>query len=800
MHLLKDWPPDRTSQLSKRKRETPESLIKEDGKKKYKIEDHDSEDEELFVQAQIDKASLSSSSSKANGSPRKRDPLAAIEEASPKTSKNQSRSPNHCEDITVPTAEASVHSNSPGDFSSADQNWNSSKVTQLKPRRIDTARGMSPLDPRSPEYGLSWNQSKDSNPPSRRPSETMPPPLSTTGKGSPLDSSIPFTPKVKTNPRISSGTTPVTDLVPVTSNFSGFAKSLISASSVNVKLDNINEATIHSEAENRRFQKYNVAYHSLMDRANLRQEALHKAKVRLSKQFEAQTASQTVIADHLDEQLAQPSVPSVNGSHDSDVMSIVRKEIADIRKELRALRTGLDTQERKCIRQSDLDRYDDKAKALQQQNTTHLQALNTSAADRSAQQTRLQQGFENQEERLIAFEADIKRLRSNLTDLERTVLGAPGQDKLGLITSARENKATITEVEDTTRQLEERVCHLEGAVKAKPPDPLNNPAEYKAELEEEIKTLRQDLETHAEEQSEEQRREYTVLAENIDKLDEGIKQCRERLSRLEKEPVKEDTEASNLQQASFATLNSTNGLNVKFEELESNLKALDTQFFVQKQQFDNLTTEHLAHCIINHLKTLYPEHPSHVLDKLTLFEGRQHHIENFLALNVEPRLTGMKRALDSRATTDASEVLAVQVQQISTDIVKAKKDIAEQIGNVERNLQSHRDTVRELQQTVSAASESTTKRQDSLQGLVEALRREDRNRAVSRPPAAATPKVRQEDVVNVLSRTVSPASAASDAPLARRARKRKSMPKISDSEDDEGHDGARKSLRRADSG
>ena len=606
----------------------------------------------------------------------------------------------------------------------------------------------------------------NSNPQSRRPSETMLPPPSASTKGPRSESS---TPKAISAPKnLLAATAPYTQ-ASLNSHLSGFAQSIISASSINVKIDNLNEAAIQGEAETRRNQRYPVVYQALIDHSNLRREASHKARVRLSKQFETHTTNQGIIASQLEAQLAQPSAPAKDGKDSSDAISRIKLEISDMRKELRATQTTLEDQKRrllkppeseksnrKAVHYHDLEGYVKKkdflllekkipasnlyseklegkisdlavvtgerhrdAQAAQEHNKSRLQNLDMTISKFQDQQTNLGKWLDAQKEDGVMHSTEMKGLHDNLLEIKTTINGNPEHNEPGLVTSMKSNETTLAQTQHAIEQLKEVTQTLEERIRENHQRSSQTLPEDQSVLAGDIQTLRQDLETLAEDQN----KEYTLLVEGINNLESGMKQCQGQLFRLN-EGAKEKVIEKSPEPLQTNGVVSSDGYDlVKIEKIETDLKALDMQFLVQKRQFDNLTTEHLAQCIIHQTKQLYKEHPGHVQDKLRDLEKRQFWTDSYLTKNLEPRLEQMTAAIGGCVAKDTIHELRVQTQKSFANNVDTKKEISDAVNVVKSSLNKQGDALTKVEHDAAIYLETTTERLNALQEDVENLKR-----------------------------------------------------------------------------
>lgn len=150
---------------------------------------------------------------------------------------------------------------------------------------------------------------------------------------------------------------------PVALNFMGFAQAIMSTTSLNIKLEHIKGLASENVKESRRQEKHNVAYASLIDLTNANYGAIQKAEMKLEKQFERCNANQDLIANALKVHPAQPPTAP------SEIAAItlgteLPKEVADMREDLRDVRSELADHIDKSIRQKDLDGFSRKFASL----------------------------------------------------------------------------------------------------------------------------------------------------------------------------------------------------------------------------------------------------------------------------------------------------------------------------------------------------------------------------------------------------------------------------------------------------
>jgi len=609
----------------------------------------------------------------------------------------------------------------------------------------------------------------------------MPHPISATGKDSHSEIS---TPKSASAPKLTSSTNPTASSQgPLIINFSSLAESVVLASSVNVKLDNIKDSAVQSESEHRRNQKYNAAYHSLVDRSGLRHETSQKAKIRLSNQFESLTKNQRDIASRLDNPETQAPAPITSNTDTKESIQNIIEEIAKVRKEVQAFQIALDDQKREWLSKSDFDRYSSKAvnhndlaqlvnrkdfltveerlttrgsditnlegklsdlavvtqdrhregQGTQQQNMTRFEGHGTSISNAQKQQSQLKTTLDAQKADFDVHTADLQKLQESLSSLKQVVHGDPDNNELGLILSSENNTNKLAQSIVSADDLAVRIQKLEEAIHEKDRQQSSIPPAVQPGFLGEIAALRQDFDRLGEEQ----KGEYTIIAEAIDKLETGLKESQEHIARLEETAAKQNTQllapsenSTDPPQADSPAI--TNNLDhVKLEQLETDIKALNTHLVVQKKQFDNLTTEHLAKSIINQMKQLYKEHPGHVQDKLRTIEGRQGGIEAYLTQNLEPRLATMQAHLNGRATNDEvqtlsrrNQILEENINQTYEHAAKSGKDLSDKIDVVKDEVARHEKGLDDIRQSAILKSETTTQRLDGLQGDVEILNQE----------------------------------------------------------------------------
>ena len=445
--------------------------------------------------------------------------------------------------------------------------------------------------------------------------------------------------------------------------------------------------------------------------------------------------------------------------------------------------------------------------------------LTKDLADAQERQCSLEKRLENQKNDVAVCMENFESLQNDVTGLKVTLQGVMTDGELSHHKSTDSNFQKLPRASDPVEQRQERTeeSQTENKVTHNHQNPSSS-LEYASVSTQEIKLLRydlQDLETSVEDR----KNEYSMIVDDIETLSNGMKsyqnESAREIARLNDEVAGVKRTPTNLEDVDRA----------RIDRLETDLRALDTQFVVQKNQFDNLTTEHLAHCIIHQMKQLYKEHPAFVQDKLRLAESQLFKVDHYIGQNLEPRLGTMNNAI-----TINRQALEIKLNDTSAYIRGVRKEFSENLIPVRASIASYRDSMESMIDKARLA-EDTMKRLDDLEGAIEDLRREKQARSVSEKspesfnlinfkenPKGGTHVIKKDTLKPTaqVSGTSSGQAAANghlspadvlpgvlsseesdDQPILSK-RKRRTISKISDSESDANHDASRKLARRED--
>ena len=704
---------------------------------------------------------------------------------------------------------------------------------------------------------MNWGASfdlldQDSGSRCRRQSDNMLPPSSRPSKGIRSESS---TPKCYDASTSALTTNFLKDSQPsFTCDFAGFRQSIISASSVHKKLEELTEAVNESENEIRRKQKYASAYEPSFEFPKIRYEASRKAKARWSQHFESLTADQTSMAQRLEAQIAENSAKKVIQSTIAD-KGRGEEELAKLRKELQ---TELREMERKSLKQVDLDVYESKfahredlaglvsetrlhqleekvaaqdldgkrrdeklANSMgltnkcqadvhesRQYHDTHLQSVDRKLKTLQESHDQLEKSLQAQGRKFVFREAEITKLQHNLISLEGALHGNPDANEKGLIDALETHSQSLTETTRATEQLSQKVNRIKDETIKEMQDYLADSSRHQPC--EEVAILRQDLE----DLTEVQKREYTLLADTMSGLEDSLKELHN-LSSRPPDTSKIDDLANSMEVD-----------RIKLEKIESELKALITQFLVLKTHSDNLTTERLAHSISHQMQHLYKEHPGHVQDKIIKLESQLLRIEARLKCAAIDGIPELKNQVEN---------IELSIKQCGENCHQTREDVSVHTNAIKRVTASQEDAIDGIRQANSLAHENTAKTIDRLQRDFQLLRHDieldtaatisahssvgsstlnqipvaqpkwkgeihskgmaDKNSKADKAILAQQKEAgmtceQRENMVCKSNRARSTSTSESETPLASKTRphqvkrKRKSMPRISDSEDD----------------
>lgn len=139
-------------------------------------------------------------------------------------------------------------------------------------------------------------------------------------------------------------------------NFMSFAQSIVSTTTLNMKLENLRGVALENVKESRRLEKHNIAYASLVELTSADYGAIQKASMRLEKQCERCNTDQDLIANTLQAYHAKAlAVPSNVAAVTIDLD--VPNEIAKLQEELQKVRTELAEQRNIGATQKDLEKF-----------------------------------------------------------------------------------------------------------------------------------------------------------------------------------------------------------------------------------------------------------------------------------------------------------------------------------------------------------------------------------------------------------------------------------------------------------
>ena len=667
-------------------------------------------------------------------------------------------------------------------------------------------------------------------------------------------------------------------------------------SSSNVKLDNSKETAFETDLDSLRSQNYRMAYHSLIASAQSRYEGSDNTKAQAVKQFNTTLGKQNVIASRLDAQTTQTPVPAINEPNIISSIQVLRQELADIRKQIQATQNAvkyskvdiaatqaaIEVQQRKGLRQSDLDDYDRKivhhedldhytkrreflsiedkfnaqkstvmswekklselaavtgerhreGKEIQERNTLRLERLDLDIGDMRAKQSQVEKILDTQNEESITERARLSELQDNLARLDHAIQGSAERDENILIENTKHTASQLAQTIDSVTQVTERMTKLEELRNTENHNSSANLSDNSPDVHSELATLRKEFDIFIEEQ----RKEYDCVVDDMGQLENRIKYLQDEATR-----TKDDNAKQHIQSPFTSTHppnvlhpdNITNNKHINCAKLETDYQAIVTQLFVLKKHFENLTTEHLAHNIINQTKQLYSEHPGHVQDKLIKTDNHLSGIDRYITQTLENRLRDMQLAINGRATNDMIQALSHQIQlqasnnQICRDhATQTRKDLSEHLDVSRKDLMNQIAPLENERQSTILKLESTSKRLDGLQEGFETLTRNvdsrtgtDGMKHKSLPPSLengnrrlisngfeqaggeevgnALSSSRGDSVVRILDENT--ASSVLETPNALPSgaeRKRKSFATLTDSEDDCEPRSARKAVRR----
>ena len=630
----------------------------------------------------------------------------------------------------------------------------------------------------------------NSNPTSRRQSEAKLPSTSVVAKYPHSKSSTPKA--ANASPVPSPYLSPSKE--PPANNFLGLAQSIMTTASSNARYDNSKESAVQTYLDGQRNQRYNAAYHTLTAGADTRYEISDKTKAQFGMHFCVSLEKQNVIATRLDAQITQVSTPAAADPTIISSIDVLKKDMADMRKQIQAAQTAvqsskddieatqaaLETQQRKWLRQSDLDRYDRKAvhhddlaqfvnrqdllqvetkltahdttlmtsqkklgdlasvtgvrhretKDMQERNSSRNESLDNRTRDIEAKQIQAQKTLDAHKNEFISWGEKLDEVRDNLVRLQQVIQGNSESDGTNQVNTAEHSASQVAQTFDTISQLVERVLKLEEAENAGDLRRSTNSPRNLPELCSDLADLRKEFEIF----TEAQKGEYDCVVEDMGQLEARIKELQDEAARTKDDKAKQQPQSplTSTQPPIILQPNQvTNVDGIDRAKLESDLKAIFTQIFVLKKQYDNLTTEHLANNIINQTKQLYKEHPGHVQDKLRMTDTRLYGIDNYITQKLEPRLNDIHMAINGRVTNDAVQALNLRIQ-VQEDLNKKNCDAAAQsqqhmsnyLDILKKDLMGQKGSEESEQQTINSESMTIMRRLDGLQEDFETLKRE----------------------------------------------------------------------------
>lgn len=269
-------------------------------------------------------------------------------------------------------------------LSASPERINKTEVEEQRPKsphstphpklRIDTVRTLSSLDPRSPDYPSAMtshlnDKSRDSpshdprkasiesyrpnsNPPSRRQSDVMPPPPSGP-KMTRSETSTPNATSPPTNselePRKLSTIQPQTTLL---DSLNEFAQSIMSAGSLTVRRDLTKQQAVGQQKERDRQSKFRYTFLTLIEDAESRAEGVEKTSAGIEKQIDLSSQAQSKIAVSLAAHLQKAEVP--NAPPSAQGRGPFQKDFADLRADIKAAGKKLDHLNREAVMPDEL--------------------------------------------------------------------------------------------------------------------------------------------------------------------------------------------------------------------------------------------------------------------------------------------------------------------------------------------------------------------------------------------------------------------------------------------------------------
>lgn len=198
------------------------------------------------------------------------------------------------------------------------------------------------------------NYRRESNPPSRRQSDVMPPP-SNAIKIARSETSTPKATSPPTNSDLERRKLSLTQpQVPLLDSLNDFARSITSAASLSVRRDLSKQQAVGQQKERDRQFKFKSTFLTLIEDAESRAEGVEKVSMGIEKQMSLSSQAQTRIAMTLAVQLQKAEVSdALPGVHDR---GRCKEDFADLKAELNAARKKIDYLDREAIMPDDLHR------------------------------------------------------------------------------------------------------------------------------------------------------------------------------------------------------------------------------------------------------------------------------------------------------------------------------------------------------------------------------------------------------------------------------------------------------------
>ena len=620
--------------------------------------------------------------------------------------------------IDTTQAERTLGTRSPGLVMTSHSGTGQSSSTLMHFRHLSDLQIVTLLNNWSEEDshspGASSGQHKASNNAYKRGSKSrpyqttdpMPPPLSGGTKGLSSGSLTPRAGSAVEKPGQGS----------FTSDFGALAESITAASTLKVKLDSHEETAVQNDIENRRSQHFSTAYQSLLDNTAQRHEANQRARAQISKQISSCSIYQNTITSKLDSQISQGRTLPVEPGGRNGIDSVI-SELAEMRKERRATQAALQEIKRDGLTYADLDRYmrkvvhaddldqfvhhkefrkiDEKYASRDglrdlEKKLFDLEATGKQNADRFDQQTiEMEKCLGKYDESgkesasfahsLKSQETDLLSLRQSLAELAHAVHGGHRmgdttfkKDEFGLVGTLNSISVNLDQIKDTTERLASRIQRLAEVETSQPKS-------------KDVLKLRSEFDDH----TEAQKAEHAFYADGINQLEIEFRQAQQDIADLK------ITKSSSSPSTTIAQTPST-ALYDMAERSQTDIKAMHTQVLFLKQQFENLTTEQLAQSIINHMKQIYQDHPAHVHDKLRIIDDRLNRTDAYLRDRLEPSLTYLGAAQNTRASIDVVNQLQMKMQiaegntkQAYEHSINTRKELSRYLDTERASTQNH---------------------------------------------------------------------------------------------------------------